>query len=39
LKRHLEEFVRPFKWALSSREVFKWLQDTPAETLTEERLH
>ena len=32
---HLEEFVRQFKWALSSREVFKWLQDTPPETMTD----
>lgn len=32
---HLEEFYRHFKWALSSREIFKWLQDTPAETLTD----
>lgn len=35
VKHHLEEFVRQFKWALSSREVFKWIQDTPAETLTD----
>lgn len=35
VKHHLEEFVRQFKWALSSREVFKWLQDTPAETMTD----
>ena len=35
VKHHLEEFVRQFKWALSSREVFKWLQDTPVETLTD----
>ena len=35
VQRHLEEFVRQFKWALSSREVFKWLQDTPPETLTD----
>jgi DNA adenine methylase len=32
---HLEEFVRQFKWALSSRQVFKWLQDTRHETLTD----
>lgn len=30
VQRHLEEFVRQFKWALSSREVFKWIQSTPA---------
>lgn len=35
VKHHLEEFVRQFKWALSSREVFRWLQDTPPETLTD----
>lgn len=35
VKHHLEEFMRQFKWALSSREVFRWLQDTPAETLTD----
>lgn len=35
VKHHLEEFVRQFKWALSSRELFKWLQDTPPETLTD----
>lgn len=35
VKNHLEEFVRHFKYALSSREVFKWLQDTPPETLTD----
>lgn len=35
VQHHLEEFVRQFKWALSSREVFKWLQDTSVETLTD----
>jgi len=35
VQNHLEEFVRQFKWALSSRELFKWLQDTPPETLTD----
>lgn len=35
VKHHLEEFVRQFKWALSSREVFKWLQHTPPESLTD----
>lgn len=33
VQHHLEEFVRQFKWALSSRQVFKWLQDT--RTLTD----
>lgn len=35
VQNHLEEFVRQFKWALSSREVFKWLQATPPATLTD----
>ncbi len=35
VQNHLEEFVRQFKWAFSSRQVFKWLQDTRPETLTD----
>jgi DNA adenine methylase len=35
VKNHLEEFVRQFKWALSSREVFKWTQQTPPHTMTD----
>lgn len=35
VQRHLEEFVRQFKWALTSRQVFKWLQDTPIAPLTD----
>ncbi|MCB6182297.1 DNA adenine methylase [Leeia sp. TBRC 13508] len=35
VKHHLEEFVRQFKWALSSRQLYKWLQITPEETLTD----
>ena len=35
VRHHLEEFVRQFKWALSSRQIFKWLQITPEETLTD----
>lgn len=35
VKHHLEEFVRQFKWALISRQIYKWLQDTPQETLTD----
>ena len=35
VQHHLEEFVRQFKWALTSRQVFKWLQDTSPETLTD----
>ncbi|MGE8565224.1 MAG: DNA adenine methylase [Achromobacter sp.] len=35
VQHHLEEFVRQFKWALTSRDVFKWLQVTRPETLTD----
>ena len=35
VQHHLEEFVRQFKWAISSREVFKWQQLTRPETLTD----
>ncbi|MYZ44202.1 DNA adenine methylase [Schauerella aestuarii] len=35
VQNHLEEFVRQFKWALTSRQVFKWMQMTRTETLTD----
>ncbi|MDR2710722.1 MAG: DNA adenine methylase [Burkholderiales bacterium] len=35
VQHHLEEFVRQFKWALSSREIFRWQQITPTEALTD----
>lgn len=35
VQHHLEEFVRQFKWALSSRQVFAWLQDMQPHTLTD----
>jgi DNA adenine methylase len=35
VQHHLEEFVRQFKWALISRKMFEWLDDTPTETLTD----
>lgn len=35
VRHHLEEFIRQFKWALTSRQIFKWLQITPEETLTD----
>ena len=35
VKHHLEEFVRQFKWALSSREIYRWMQITHGETLTD----
>jgi DNA adenine methylase len=35
VQHHMEEFVRQFKWALSSRKVFEWQQMTNPETLTD----
>lgn len=35
VKHHLEEFVRQFKWAPVSRELFGWLKQTPTEILTD----
>jgi len=35
LQHHLEEFVRQFKWALVSREMFEWTRSTPPDTLTD----
>ena len=35
IANHMEEFVRQFKWAYSSRQVFKWMQMTNPVTLTD----
>lgn len=35
VKNHIEEFLRQFKYALSSRQIFEWLKMTPTETLTD----
>lgn len=35
VRHHLEEFVRQFKWALSSRQIFEWTKATPPATLTD----
>ncbi|KRW62320.1 DNA adenine methylase [Pseudomonas sp. TTU2014-080ASC] len=35
VQNHLEEFVRQFKWALSSRQIFEWQKITRPETLTD----
>lgn len=35
MQNYLEEFVRHFKFALSSREVFMWHQITPPDMLTD----
>lgn len=35
VQHHLEEFVRQFKWALSSRKIFEWEKMKHPETLTD----
>ncbi len=35
VKHHLEELYRQFKWALTSRQNWDWLQSTPTEILTD----
>lgn len=35
VKHHLEEFLRQFKWALVSRQIYTWAQSTPPESLTD----
>lgn len=35
VKHHLEEFVRQFRWAITSRQLFEWTKATPPETLTD----
>ncbi len=35
IAHHLDEFVRQFRWALTSREMFKWAQQQAPETLTD----
>lgn len=35
VKHHLEELYKQFKWALTSRQNWGWLQVTPPETLTD----
>jgi DNA adenine methylase len=35
VQHHLDEFVRQFRWALTSRQMFVWLQETRPETLTD----
>lgn len=35
VQHHLEEFVRHFKWLLTSRDMFCILQETPPHTLTD----
>lgn len=35
VQHHIEELVRQFKWALSSRQIFEWQKMTRPETLTD----
>ena len=35
VQHHLDEFVRQFRWAMNSREMFRWAQLTHVDTLTD----
>lgn len=35
VKHHLDEFVRQFRWAMTSREMYGWLKVTEPHTLTD----
>lgn len=35
VQHHFDEFLRQFKWALPSRQLFKWMQEARPETLTD----
>jgi len=35
LQNHLDEFVRQFRWALASRQLFEWAKMTHPDTLTD----
>ncbi len=35
VKHHLDEFISQFRFSLSSRQMFDWLRETPAEPLTD----
>jgi DNA adenine methylase len=35
VQHHLEEFCRQFKYALVSRQIYRWLNQTPPEVLTD----
>lgn len=35
VQNHLDEFVRQFRWALASRQLYGWLKATPPATLTD----
>lgn len=35
IKHHLEEFIRQFRWAITSRQLYEWAKETPPEILTD----
>ena len=35
VQNHLEEFIKQFKWSLTSRQMFKWLKEAYCEGLTD----
>lgn len=35
VKHHLEEFLRQFRWAITSRQLYEWAKEQPPEVLTD----
>lgn len=35
VQHHLDEFMRQFRWALASRQIYTWLKDAHTDTLTD----
>lgn len=35
IKNHLDEFIKQFRFAINSRQVFEWTKDTPPHVLTD----
>lgn len=35
IKHHLDEFIREFRWSLTSRQIYEWMKLTSPETLTD----
>lgn len=35
VQHHLDEFIRQFRWALTSRQIYAWLKSAAPETLTD----
>ncbi|MBR8657771.1 DNA adenine methylase, partial [Achromobacter sp. Marseille-Q0513] len=35
VQHHLDEFMRQFRWSLTSRQMYAWLRETKPDTLTD----